>query len=194
MCWSALATSDQRPSRRRFAPREQGHFAGERGDMGVAEGPSALPRPPARLPAGRRPGITPESGHLRGAAAAAGTEGLEAAQLPGVSGDHRQAGVAVQLQPLEELGDRLGERDRGCGRLGHPRVSISPLKRPRRPPAQERCRGALHRSPRRLEDVTGGSPHRGASGARSAPHPGTLREARRIARALRNEETRAGRG
>jgi hypothetical protein len=28
--------------------------------------------------------------------------------------------VAVQLQPLEELGDRLGEGDGGGGRLGHP--------------------------------------------------------------------------
>jgi hypothetical protein len=69
--------------------------------------------------------VAVESGHRRGAAAAAGTDGLEASQFPGVSGDRRQAGAAVQLQPLEELGDRLGERDRGCGRLGHPRV-LSP--------------------------------------------------------------------
>src|ERR1019366_10758510 len=41
--------------------------------------------------------------HLQGAAARVGTEGLEAAQLPGVSGDRRQAGAAAQLQPREEL-------------------------------------------------------------------------------------------
>jgi hypothetical protein len=72
--------------------------------------------------------VAVEGGYRRGAAAAAGTDGLEAAQLPGVSGDRRQAGAAVQLQPPEELGDRLGERDRGCGRLGHATMSVSPLK------------------------------------------------------------------
>src|ERR1019366_5535037 len=30
-----------------------------------------------------------------------------------------------------------------------------------------------HRGPRRLEDVTGGGPRRGASGAPPPPHPGT---------------------
>ena len=51
--------------------------------------------------------VAVEGVDLEGARALA--EGLEAAQLAGVGGDGGQAGVAVQLQPLQELGDRLGE-------------------------------------------------------------------------------------
>src|ERR1019366_246498 len=64
--------------------------------------------------------VAVEGAHLQGAGALA--EGLEAAQFAAVGGDRGQAGVAVQLQPLQELGDRLGERDGGGGRLGHPAI------------------------------------------------------------------------
>ena len=80
-----------------------------------------------------------------------------------------------------------GPAEPGEAGLAHPRVSISPLKRPRRPPAQERCRGALHRSPRRLEDVTGGSPHRVWV---ICGEPSDIRVVRKHKLGLRNRATR----
>jgi hypothetical protein len=112
-----------------ICPKRAGTFrwgAGRLVSSGEAERSGVVP---GRRRAGRRAGGRGrDRSHRRGAGAAAGTDGLEAAQLPGVSGNRRQAGAAVQLQPLEELGDRLGERDRGCGRLGHATMSVSPLK------------------------------------------------------------------
>jgi hypothetical protein len=86
-----VGPGDVRPttSEATICPKREGHFAGERGDWGVAERPSALVlyRGDGALEGAQE--VAVESGYRRGAAAAAGTDGLEAAQLPGVSGDRR---------------------------------------------------------------------------------------------------------
>lgn len=87
-------TSEATICRKRAGTFRRG--AGRYGSSGGAERSGVVP--------GRRPlegaqEVAVESGHLRGAAAAAGTEGLEAAQLPGVSGDHRQAPGSGAVPP-----------------------------------------------------------------------------------------------